>query len=1106
MTRRIPSLALPALLAVLAPAHAQGPAGYYRFPALHGSTVVFTAEGDLWTVDLAGGEARRLTSHPGQETRASISPDGREVAFSADYEGPTEVYVMPLAGGLPRRLTWHGEPALVAGWTPAGEVVYATRHFATLPDHQLSAVHPRTLARRRLPLAQASEAAFDPGGDTLVFTRPSSQSSFTKRYRGGTAQKLWRFSDGDAEAAPLTADFAGTSRWPSWWQGRIYFASDRDNTLNLWSMAPDGSGLTQHTRHRGWDVKSPSVSQGRVVYQLGADLRTLDLATGEDRLIPITLPSDFDQQRERWLDEPMDYLTASHLSPRGDRVVLTARGQVFVAPVEAGRLVEASRRPGVRYRSARFLPDGKSLSVLSDESGEVELWTLDARGVAAPRQLTEGGNVLRFDALPSPDGARLAFTDKNQELWVLEVASRRATRVDRSEIGDLPEFTWSPDGRWLAYVLPAENFLHQIKLYEVATGTKVDATSDRFDSFSPAFSPDGKYLYFLSNRTLTSLRRGPWGNYQPGPFLDRVTRIYLLALREGLESPFAPPNELSPAQEVAGKEDGERDAAKGGPEEDGAGEGAEPGLPAPAVRVEIDARGLAERLFVVPVPAGTLSTLATNGEQLFYLSATTAAPPEVSLLALPVKREKAQPKTLLAGLTGYELSADGKKLLLSKEQQLFVRPASAEPIADLSEHRVDLAGWKILLDPKEEWRQMLTESWRLLRDYFYDPGMHGVDWRAVLDKYRPLVERVTDRAELSDLFGEMTGELSALHHYVNGGDLRTGDDPIEPASLGAVLERDPAAGGLRVKTIYAADPDLPEELSPLARPGVGVREGDLLTAINGTPALAAPDAGALLRNQAGKQVLLTVVPAGTGEPREVIVEPLDPRGAAELRYDAWELERRRAVERLGGGEIGYVHLRAMGGGNYTEWARHFFPVFQRPGLIIDLRHNRGGNIDSWILGQLVRKAWMWWQPRVGQPYSNMQFAFSGHAVVLIDEWTSSDGEAFAEGFRRLGLGKVIGTRSWGGEIWLTSSNTLVDNGIATAAEFGVYGPEGRWLIEGHGVDPDLTVDNLPRATFDGRDAQLEAAVAHLEELIREQPPQAPPPAPPYPDKSFEPPP
>jgi tricorn protease len=363
------------------------------------------------------------------------------------------------------------------------------------------------------------------------------------------------------------------------------------------------------------------------------------------------------------------------------------------------------------------------------------------------------------------------------------------------------------------------------------------------------------------------------------------------------------------------------------------------------------------------------------------------------------------------------------------------------------------------------------------------------------------VDRVRSRDELSDLLAQMVSELSALHIFVAGGDLRKGPDEIEVGSLGAELARDGAAGGWRVVRIYAADPDLPDSLSPLRRDGAGVGEGDVIESVNGVPTLSVPDPAALLRNQAGRQALLRVKPK-SGAPRDVIVTPMKAQEAANLRYDDWEHERRRRVEEKGKGAIGYVHLRAMGGDNYAEWARDYYPVFQRHGLILDMRHNRGGNIDSWILGKLLRKPWFYWQDRVGDPYWNMQFAFRGHMVVLVDQWTASDGEAFAEGFKRLGLGKVIGTRTWGGEIWLSGSNVLVDNGIATAAEFGVYGPEGQWLIEGHGVEPDIVVDNLPRATFDGKDEQLDAAIRHLEDRLRQEPvKELPPPA--FPRRAVE---
>ena len=1143
----IRTLALTTLLP-LAAAAAEPPAGYYRFPAIHGDVIVFTAEGDLWQVDADGGSARRLTSHPGQETHAAISPDGTTVAFSADYEGPTEVYVMALAGGLPRRLTWEGREARVIGWTPVGEVIYATRHFSTLPNVQLVRLDPESGRRRLVPLAQASEGVYQPtDAPNLFFTRERFQGSYTKRYRGGTAQNLWRFAarnpsghsdttaesvgpgreaDSDhsasrgGEAVLLTGDFHGTSREPMWWapegsrpggapEGRVVFVSDRNGTMNLWSMTPDGGDLRQHTRHVGWDVKSPDLSRGRVVYQLGADLHLHDLGSGDDRKLEVTLASDFDQRREAWLDEPMDYLTAAHLSPDGKHLALTARGQVFVTPVAPGRLVEAGRPDGVRFRSARFLPSGvtseagPSLVVLSDESGEVELWRLDARGVKPSEQLTDGGTELRFDTLPSPDGQRVAYLEKDDELWLLELETGRQTLVARSDYFGFRGLAWSPDSRWLAFAKPAENRLSQIMLYNVKNATTTALTSDRFDSYSPAWGTGGEWIYFLSDRNLVSLTSDPWGSYQPGPLLDRTTRIYQVALKPGLRSPFDPPNELTSDEDTddedgGDEEEGDEDKSNAADEDAVGGPGKDKKSVAP---VEIALDGLAERLHTVPVPPGNYSRLSASDDALFWLSEATARDPALTLKAIAIGHDEPRRRTVVSKLDDYELSGDGKKLLIRRKDHLYVAGAKAEKITDLGDHEVDLDGWTFPIDPREEWRQMFRDAWRLLRDYFYDPGMHGVDWPAMLDKYLPLVDRVTDRAELSDLFGELTGELSALHQFVRGGDLRQGPDQIHPASLGAVLERDEAAGGYRVTELYVTDPDLPEERPPLSRPGVDVSTGDVLLAINGVSTLSVPDPGVLLRNQADRQVLLEVKDAESGEVGEAIVEPITPEEAVELRYDAWEYRRRLMVEEAGDGDIGYVHLRAMGGSNYSEWARHYFPVFHRKGLIIDVRHNRGGNIDSWILGSLLRRPWMWWKPRTGSVYRNMQFAFGGHMVVLVNEHTASDGEAFAEGFRRLGLGKIIGRRTWGGEIWLTSSNVLVDRGIATAAEFGVYGPEGEWLIEGHGVEPDIAVDNLPHATFLGEDSQLSAAIEYLQQRIHEDPPVVPEP-PPYPDKSL----
>jgi tricorn protease len=1064
------------------------PQGYYRFPALRGDVMVFTAEGDLWTVGIEGGIARRLTTHPGTEAHAAISRDGTTVAFSAEYEGPTEVYSMPLTGGQPTRQTFDSG-ATVAGWTPDDRILYATPAFATLPNEQLVEVDPGTGRAQVMPLSQASEGVFGEDGVDLFFTRLPFQGSSTKRYRGGTAQNLWRFSRGEAEAVPLTADFAGTSKNPMVWQDRVYFLSDRDGTMNVWSMGRDGGDPRQHTRHRDLDVKSASLDGGRMVYQHGADLRLLDLPGEQDRIIPIVLATDFDQLRERWITKPMDYLTSARLSPKGDRVVLTARGQVFVAPVKSGRFVSTPRSAGVRYRGAQFLADGKQLLVLSDQSGELEFWTVPADGLGSARQLTRDATVFRFDPVLAPDGKRAAYFDKDWRLWILELEARQSRVIASSLTGGFSDLAWSPDGQWLAYVQAATNTYDQIHLYHAVEERRAIITSDRVNSFSPAWSPDGKRLYFLSDRQLRSLVGSPWGARQPEPFFTETTKIYELALEPGLRSPFRPGDELASDKTEAEPPKEPNDP----PAED-------KGKPPISVTIALDA--IQNRVEEVPVKAGNYRALGTAGKSLFWLEHPTGFDAKSDLRALEITHDDPKPKTLVTDVKSYELSRDGKKLLVHKGDAFYVIAATGSAPDKLEETKVNLDGWTLSLTPHEEWRQIFTEAWRMLRDYFYDRDMHGVDWRTVLAKYLPLVDRVADRGDLSDLISEMVGELSALHVFVRFGDVREGTDQVELASLGAVLEADAAAGGWRVAHTYQSDPDYPAGRSPLDRPGVEVKEGDLLLRINGRPILSVRHPRELLRNQAGKQVLLDVKSGATGHHRQVIVRPITLNEEADLRYGEWEFTRRQQVERLGHGEIGYVHLRAMGAANIAEWARDYYPVFMRQGLIIDVRHNRGGNIDSWLLGRLLRQAWFFWQPRVGQPVWNMQYAFRGHLVVLCNERTASDGEAFTEGFRRLNLGKVIGTRTWGGEIWLSAQRWLVDRGMATAAETGVYGPEGEWLIEGHGVDPDIVVDNLPHATFLGKDAQLEAAIEHLQQRIAEEPRPIPP-APRYPDKSLK---
>ncbi len=1035
--------------------------GYYRFPTLHGGTVVFAAEGDLWSGPVTGGAAHRLTSHAGQEAYPVLSPDGRQVAFMASYEGSSDVYVMPVAGGPPTRLTWDGT-AIPVAWTPDGHVVYRTTGYSTLPSVQLVTVDPSTMQRDPIPLAEAAEVAFGPDG-TLYFTREPRQGNNARWYKGGRAQSIWRWKEGDATATPLTEDWPGTSKTPFWREGRLFFLSDRGGMgMNVWSMLEDGSDLRSHTDHMDWDIQEHAVQGSVDVYRLGADLYRLDLLTNATTRIAMTLVSDREQRRETWEENPAAYLTSAELAPDGGRVVLTARGDVFVAPADGGRIVNASRDSGIRHRYARFSADGTQLLTLSDASGEVEWWALPANGVGDARQITHGPAMLRLSGSPSPDGKWLADQDYDRRIWITDLETGATRLVAESPMQWASKgmgFAWSADSRHLAYYTVSGARMSSLYLYDVAEGTSSELSSERYEDWNPAWSPSGDWLFFLSNRDLQA-SGSVWGPRAMQPWFENQTRLYALPLHGDARWPFREPDELTSTDTS--------DVATA------------PGRLAPGA------------LRIVPVPRGDYGGLAVNAKRLFWTADEPGASGSV-LRALDLKHD-AEPVDIAKGIRSFSLSQDGKKLMIRKGEDLFVIDATAGAGASLDKAKVDLSGWKLPVDKDAEWRQIFVDAWRMHRDYFYDPGMLGVDWEAVRVKYEPLVDRIGAREELADLQAQMISELALMHSSAGGGDTRSGDDDVEPGSLGAVYERDTTTGGFRVVHVYESDPDLPDELAPLARPDVAVPVGSVILSVNGEPVADAPDMGKLLMGEAGRQVRLHVQdPDGTG--RDVVVKPMSRREEFDLRYSEWEYTRRLAVDEMGEGRIGYVHLRAMGGGDAGQWARDFYPVFNRQGLIIDMRRNNGGNIDSWVLTQLLRRAWMYWKGRTGDPYWNLQYAFRGHMVVLVDWQSSSDGEAFPDGFRRLGLGEIIGTRTWGGEVWLSSSNRQVDGGVARASESGVYGPDGEWLIEGWGVVPDHVVDNDPHETFKGRDAQLEAAVAHLERLIADDPRPVPEPLP-----------
>lgn len=1080
------ALSAAALLASTAQA---GTAGFYRQPALQGGQVYLVAEGDLWRVGLAGGEAQRLTTHPGLESQPAVSPDGRWLAFTAQYEGGTEIYLMPATGGVPRRLTWEGGGMRVWGFTAAGEILYTS--LDARPGSQLFALDAQTGQRRQLPVGQASDAALSADGKTLYFTRNGLRGDNARQYRGGAIARLWALDlAGSAEARPLLAEGHNDRRPMPYRDGgeeRIAFLSDRDGTVNLWSVNAQGGDLRQHSAHKGWDIRHASGDGSRVVYALGADLYHVDLAQpAAPAKLDLSLGGDFDQQRERWIKKPQDFLTDTSFAPNGERVLLAARGRLATQGVQQLRRAELPQPADGRCRKGEFSSDSKSVFAVCDFSGEQEIWRFAANGTGQPERITSGNTTQRRDLLPSPDGRWLAHTDKEGRVYLTDLKTKATREIARAGLGDPPQLQgWSPDGQALAWTLSLRHSdRSQLQLYATADGRIHTLTSDRYDSGGAAFSPDGQWLYFASERHFATTGNGsPWGDRNTGPVFGARGKLYALALQPGLRSPFAAADELDAGDKKDDKKpaDDKKDDKKAEKKD----EKKDDKKAKPAIAFD----GLAARLYELPVPAGDYRALRSDGKRLWFLDRGLDRKSQLKSIAIDNQGTPAE--SLAPDVRAYELSADGKKLMLVRNQsnaapEVLILDAAPKLPAETAKQQVRWSDWQIATQPRAEWKQMFADAWRMQRDHFYDRAMHGVDWAAVRAKYEPLVDRVTDRFELAELMAQMVGELSALHSQVGPGDTRAAPDEPGLAGLGGRFSRVP--GGWRIDAIWAHEAELPSEAPPLAAPGLGLNVGDVITAVNGRPTADAPHILELLRGQAGRQVLLDVKQGDKAVQR--IVTPVAAMRENQLRYNDWRVSRARAVEQAGAGRIGYVHLRAMGPADIADFVREFYAASDRDGLIIDVRYNNGGNIDSWVLEKLLRRAWAFWQPRspAGAPvYANMQNVWRGHTVVLMNEDTYSDGETFAEGFKRLGLGPVIGKRSSGAGVWLSDQNRLIDNGIMRAAETGQFDAQGRQLVEGIGVTPDIEVDNPPRASFLGGDAQLDAAIAELKKRIAAQP-------------------
>lgn len=1069
---------------------------YVRFPSIRADSVVFTAEGDLWKVSGNGGPAQRLTTHLGAETHSAISLDGKWLAFSASYEGTQEAYVMPVAGGVPKRISFDNTAVTVLGWSAQGEVLVTSQHLLG-PTSQtvISAINPQNLQRQVFPVTDANEATLDDAGKTLYFTRLGlhTRNDNAKLYRGGGLAQLWKYElGGKAEAVKLFANDKSNNRRPMLWKNRLFFLSDRDGAYNLYSSNLAGEDVRALTKHREWEVRNPQVGDGKVVYQLGANLHLFDLTTQNDQLLNVDLVSDFDQSRQRYIKNPLEFLSNVQVAGKEEKLVFTARGQMTIAGTASQRRVDIQLPDGARAREAVFSHDERYVYAFVDSTGENEIWRFPANGSGKGEQLSKDGETHRLTMAPSPDGKYLAHTDKRGRLFLLDLNTKANLVIDdaaKNGYGTHDEIVWSPDSKTLALVRSNNSQgRNQIGLYDLDSKQTHFVTTDRYESESPSFSSDGKWLYFLSNRNFQPGVGAPWGDRNMGTNFDKRTGIFALALQAGNRFPFKPDDELSKNSEKAVEKPSEKTSDK--PETTDASKEVKKTEVATTKKAlnAIAYQGLAERLYEVPVPTGNYRRLIVEDKRLYFLERDATDRSRSNVKTLAISKTSPQAEIFAAGVRNFDLSLDKKRALLhigAGNGDFYVVDAAAKAPGDLSKAKVKVDDWSFSSNPRQEWKQMYLDAWRMHRDFLYDTNMRGVDWVKVREKYAPLVDRVSDRAELNDVLGLMVSEVSSLHSQVRPGDVRRASPDGQAAGLGAVLSK--TNEGYRIDHIYRGEPDLPSQRAPLDNPDIDIKIGDIITAINGNDVLRARDISDLLLNQADKQILLQYKRANQAI-KTVLVSPVNMQKQANLRYSDWEQSLATKVNRQSDGKIGYLHLRAMTPADVSSFARDFYANYDRDGLIIDVRRNNGGNIDSWIIEKLLRKAWAFWSSAGNQPYANMQQTFRGHLVVLIDELTYSDGETFAAGVKTLNLGPLIGKRTAGAGVWLSDRNTLSDNGMVRAAENAQFDvKDGRWLVEGVGVAPDIEIDNLPNATFKGEDKQLDAALNYLQKKLKEQP-------------------